>query len=226
MKLKVIKATDRNSAMTVSDDLFVKKVNQQLIAQAVRVYLSNQRQGTSKTQARGDVSRTSKKWYKQKGTGNARHGAKTATLFVGGAVAHGPRGVENWKRRLTKAMKNLALKNVLTAQVDNIVVTDEILKSIGKTKEAAQFLNKVGLSGQKVLLVLPKTLPLVVRSFRNISKVMITRSNMLTTWEIAMADKIIFTKEALTTLEKRLNKTVKDKKIVKKVVKKTTKQST
>lgn len=207
MQLKMIKATDQNAKLNVSDDLFVKKVNQPLIAQAIRVYLSNQRQSTSKTQTRSDVSRTSKKVYKQKGTGNARHGDKTANLFVGGGVAHGPTGNENWKRTLTANLKKKALRNVLTAQAKNIVVTDEILRSIGKTKEANQFLSKVGLADQKVLLVLPEALPLVIRSFRNIKNVFITKAKMLNVYEVAMADKILVTTKTLKVLEERLNKT-------------------
>ena len=204
MKLKLIKATDQNSTITVSDELFVKKPNKVLVAQAIRVYLSNQRQGTSKTQTRSDVTRTSKKLYKQKGTGGARHGAKTANLFVGGAVAHGPRGVENWKKSLSSKMKRLAMKNVLTLQVKNIVITDEILKSNGKTKGAKQFLTKIGLANKKVVVVLPHNLPLVIRSFRNIKGVLIVNAKRLSAYEVASADSILITTKALQMLEQRL----------------------
>lgn len=217
MKLKLIKATDQNSTVSVTDDLFVKKINQSLVAQAIRVYLSNQRQGTSKTQARGDVSRTSKKMYKQKGTGGARHGDKTATLFVGGAVAHGPRGVENWSKNLSSKMRILAMKNALTIQAKNMVVTDEILKSTGKTQEAYQFLKKVGLIDKKVLLILPTNLNLVVRSFRNINGLMIVNANRVNVYDLALANAVLLTSESLKILEQRLidKQTVKEEKSAK-----------
>lgn len=225
MKLKLIKATDQNSTITVSDELFVKKINKVLVAQAVRVYLSNQRQGTSKTQTRSDVSRTGRKMYKQKGTGGARHGDKTATLFVGGAVAHGPRGIENWKKSLLSKMKRLAMKNVLTIQAKNIVITDEILKSNGKTKEAKQFLTKVGLADKKVVLVLPNTLPLVLRSFRNIKNVLIVNAKRLNVYEVALADSILITTEAWKILEQRLTVDKKESKAAKEQAKEPVKKT-
>lgn len=221
MKLKLIKATDQNSTITVNDELFVKKPNKVLVAQAIRVYLSNQRQGTSKTQTRSDVSRTSKKMYKQKGTGGARHGDKTATLFVGGAVAHGPRGIENWKKSLSNKMKRLAMKNVLTIQVKNIIITDEILKSNGKTKEAKQFLTKVGLADKKVVIVLPDTLPLVLRSFRNIKNILLVNAKRLNVYEVALADNILITTQAWKILEQRLVVSKQAKESAKKAVGKT-----
>ncbi len=228
MQLKMIKATDQNAKLTVSDDLFVKKVNRTLLAQAIRVYLSNQRQGTSKVQTRSDVDRTSKKIYKQKGTGNARHGDRTANLFKGGAVCHGPTGNENWKRDLSATLKKVALKNVLTVQAENIIVTDEILRSIGKTKEANQFLTKVGLADQKVLLVLPESLPLVMRSFRNIENVVITNASRLNVYEVACAGKILVTTQTLKALEERLKKAqseVAEVKVVKEAKKVVAKES-
>ncbi len=219
MKLKLIKATDQNSTITVSDELFVAKLNQVLIAQSIRVYLSNQRQGTSKTQTRSDVSRTSKKLYKQKGTGGARHGAKTANLFVGGATAHGPRGVENWKKSLSSRMKRLAMRNILTLQAKNIIITDEILKSNGKTKEAKQFLTKVGLADKKVVIVLANTMPLVLRSFRNIQGILTVNAKRLSVYEVALADNILITTKAWKMLEQRLSADKETKKETKKVTK-------
>jgi len=219
MKLKVINTTGTNTNITVSDELFAKKVNEQLLAQAVRVYLANLRKSTSKTQTRSDVTRTSKKWYRQKGTGNARHGAKTATLFVGGAVAHGPRGVENWKLKLTKTLKQAALKNALKAQEENILVNDEILETNGKTKKAYQIISKLADKKEKVLVVLLDNKVEVIRSLRNLENVLITKASRLNTLEVASADKIVFTKEAIKSLEKRLVRSEKSK--TAQVVKKT-----
>src|SRR5690554_4960009 len=105
MKLTVITATSKASSIEVSDAVFGQKANPTLLAQAVRVYLSNLRQGTSKVKTRSEVSRTRAKWYRQKGTGNARHGARSAPIFVGGGVAHGPNGQQNWTKSLSRKMK-------------------------------------------------------------------------------------------------------------------------
>src|SRR5260221_12210434 len=105
MKLTVASTVGQTSTLTVSDAVFGAPVNNGVIAQAVRVYLSNQRQGTSKVKTRGEISRTKKKWFKQKGTGNARHGARTPSLFVGGGVAHGPSGIQNYTLKMPGTMK-------------------------------------------------------------------------------------------------------------------------
>jgi len=89
------------------------KIDQQLMAQAVRVYLSNQRSALAKTKTRGEVARTTAKMYKQKGTGRARHGAYSAPIFVGGGVAFGPTGGQNYRRKMSKALGKLAFASAL-----------------------------------------------------------------------------------------------------------------
>ncbi len=212
MKLRVVRTTSRDSHVTVSDELFDQK-NDQLLAQAVRVYLSNQRQGTSKTQTRSDVNRTTRKWYRQKGTGNARHGAKDATLFVGGAVAHGPTGQENWKKRLPARFKKQALIAALSAQIDNIVLNDEIDELKGKTKQAHQLLKEIAAKFDeeelnidivKFLIIVAETRPETRRALNNLANVELTTSKQLNALAVAQANKIIITQQGLEQLESRL----------------------
>lgn len=212
MKLRVIRTTSRDSHVTVSDELFGRK-NDQLLAQAVRVYLSNQRQGTSKTQTRSDVTVTTRKWYRQKGTGNARHGAKDATLFVGGAVAHGPTGEENWKRKLPAEFKKRALIAALSAQIDNIVLNDEIDELKGKTKQAYQLLKEIAAKFEdeeldvdtvKFLVVAAETRPETRRALSNLANVKLTTARQLNALTVAQANKIIITQSGLEQLESRL----------------------
>lgn len=211
MKLKVVRTSSRDSSITVSDLIFNKK-NDQLLAQAVLVYLSNKRQGTSKTQTRSEVSRTTRKWYRQKGTGNARHGARDATLFVGGAVAHGPTGTENWKKTLTKKQKKQALIAGLSAQVKNIVINDEILELSGKTKQADELLNKIiknfnedlVTDKTKILIVADKRNEKLNQATSNLSNVKILLTNQLNALMVSQADLIIMTSEAVSALEKQL----------------------
>lgn len=122
---------------------FDAEVNMNLLAQAVHVYEDRAHIGLAKTKTRSEVNRTKKKWYKQKGTGGARHGARSAHIFVGGGVAHGPQPV---KRELTLPLKmrRKSLEVVLTlkAKAKEILVIDGISK-ITKTKEAKAFISKV-----------------------------------------------------------------------------------
>jgi len=206
MKLTVASTIGQNSTMTVSDSVFGAKVNTVLIAQAIRVYLSNQRQGSSKVKTRGEINRTKKKWFKQKGTGNARHGARTPSLFVGGGVAHGPTGLQNWNMKMTPSMRANALSSALTAQVKNIVICDDLEQLDGKTSSANKLLMKMLPNAKHVLLVLPKASQMVLRSLRNLPYVYITSAQMLNTYEVAYADAIVMTKDAVKILEDRLVK--------------------
>lgn len=211
MKIKSITATNKLSTITVSDEVFGSKTNDQLLSQAIRVYLSNKRQGTSKVKTRGEVTGSRKKIWKQKGTGNARHGAKSAPIFVGGGVAHGPKGIENWDLKLSRHMKKKALIVALSLQVENIYASDNLTGMDGKTKTAATLLNELKISDKKVLIVVDDVNELVRRSFRNIKRVTVMQVSLLNALNIAYADAVIFSKDAIKSLETRLVK--KEKKV-------------
>jgi large subunit ribosomal protein L4 len=197
--------------LTVNEAIFDAPVNEQILAQAIRVYLSNQRQGTSKVKTRSNVARTKKKWFKQKGTGNARHGSRNANIFVGGGVAHGPTGLENWSKKLTQRIKHQALISALSAQQDQIAVSDGLQDLSGKTKDAAAFLNKISAENEKVLVVMTQYSDEAFRSLRNIENVLLTKVTHLNAYEVAFADKIIFTSDAVKELEARLSGSISTK---------------
>jgi large subunit ribosomal protein L4 len=175
-----------------------------LIAQAVRVYRSNLRQATGMAQTRATINRTKRKWYKQKGTGNARHGARSAPIFVGGGVAHGPKRNQHWNLTLTKQMKIKALASALSAQAGVVTVVDQIEKLSGKTKDAATLLKQLELKNEKVLVVLPELIEGTMRSLQNIENVLVVQASLLNTLEVAMADVIIMTSKSLEIIENRL----------------------
>lgn len=197
------------------------------VAQAVRVFLTNQRQGTAKVKTRSEVARTKKKWYRQKGTGGARHGARNANIFVGGGSVHGPTGLTNWTLKMSKPMKISALRTALAVQAQdgNLMLVEGLEKVGNKTKEVATILKAMELSDVKTLIILDKTLENLVRASRNISSVLCTRADRLNTFEVMNAHKVIMTPEALKILEARLAKRVKVEKEVEvkkpKAVKKT-----
>ena len=205
MKLTTYTKTGNESKtpLMVNDAVFNAEVNKNLLAQGIRIYLANQRQGTSKVKTRSAVIRTKKKWLKQKGTGNARHGSRNAPIFVGGGVAHGPTGLTNWRLKLTKRSKSQALIAALSAQKDNIVVCDGFNDLSGKTKQAVELLGKMVKQKEKVLVILTESKPEIIKSLRNLQKVVVTRAERLNIYEVALADKIIITSDAVQQLEEK-----------------------
>jgi large subunit ribosomal protein L4 len=204
MKVTSINSSDKFTTITVSDVVFGSSVNKSLLSQAIRVYLSNKRQGSSKVKSRGEVKRTKRKMYKQKGTGNARHGARSAPIFVGGGVAHGPTGLSNWSLDLSRKMKKKALISALSAQVENIIVVDTLPDTKGKTKNAAKFLNKVKALGKKVLIITDDSNQEFIRALNNIASCIVMKDDLVNALDVVSADILIMSKSALKNIEARL----------------------
>lgn len=208
MKLVSLTSTGKTGSVTASDTIFGAKVNSVLLAQAIRVYRANLRQGTSKVLNRSEVSLTKRKVYKQKGTGNARHGAKSAPIFVGGGVAHGPTGLQNYSLNLSRKMKAKALISALSAQASNIVVANAVTDLSGKTKEASELLAPVLAEATKVLIVLARRNAATERAVANIPNVIVTTAALVNAFDIAAANKIVMTADAVSSLETRLSREV------------------
>ena len=123
-------------------EIFEAKINKILMAQAVRVYLANQRKARAKTKDRSQVRGSGRKIYRQKGTGRARHADRYAPIFVGGGRAHGPQGLSPRHLKMPKKMRRLALFSALTSQLKEkkITVIDDLTKIEPKTKEMAKIL--------------------------------------------------------------------------------------
>lgn len=214
MQFTVLNTTGKSTTLEANDTVFGAKPNKALIAQAVRVFLSNQRQGTAKTKTRSEINRTKKKWFKQKGTGNARHGARTPNIFVGGGVSHGPTGHENWTLTMAKEMKKKALMSALSLQKEQIVVTTVLSDIEPKTKDAIAFLKKLAPNSKKTLIVADKVMENIERSMGNLPHVLITNVQRLNILDVVYADAIIMTKEAVKAIEDRLASKVKSVKAV------------
>lgn len=178
---------------------FVGEVNPELLAQALHVYRARKHIGTSKTKTRSEVNRTTKKWFRQKGTGRARHGARSAPIFVGGSKAHGPKGV---KRELTlpTQMRRKALVSAMTAKVKAGKVCGVTgLGEIKKTKEAAELIAKVGAESKRFLLVISEKNYDVKKFFVNISDMKIIRGGNLNAYDVYFGGKIILDEELFKT---------------------------
>lgn len=188
--------------MTLPEDIFGAKVNPSLMAQAVRVYLANQRQGNASTKTRGEVTGSTRKIYRQKGTGRARHGGIRAPIFVKGGIAHGPKP-KDYSLTMPTKMKRAALFSALTSQLQNgnVVVVAGLEKVGAKTKVMAQALQKLQ-TGKKILVVMPSHMDTVYKAGRNIKGVTLTSANQLSTYAILGTGKVMFMKDAVESLQK------------------------
>lgn len=168
-----------------------------LIAQAVRAFLANQRKALAKTKTRGEVNGSKSKIYRQKGTGRARHGDRQAPIFVGGGVAHGPAGNQNFKQSLNQKMIQKATQTVLTekAKEGKVFILEAGFK---KTKEAAAFLAKAQenfkLAGPMAFVTAEHDE--IKKVLRNLKDVEVLNANNLTVYHLAKAKAIFLTEAA------------------------------
>ena len=182
-------------------DIFETPVNVPLMHQALVRQLANARQGTHKTKSRGEVNRTKAKWYRQKGTGRARHGSRNANLFVGGGIAHGPRP-RKYAKKMPRKMRRAALRSALSvkAMEDQIVVLDVLEMEAPKTKEIVSLLGNLGLD-QRVLILLPEQNEPVERSARNLQQVKTLRASYLNVRDLLVYDHVLMPREVLQVIE-------------------------
>lgn len=196
------------SSIDLPKEIFGVSINKKLIAQAVRVYLANQRRGTVSTKTRGQVQGSSRKIYRQKGTGRARHGSIRAPIFVGGGLVFGPKP-RDFSLNLPKNMRRKALFSALSARVKDgaIKIIGGLEKIEPKTKQMAGVMNHAGILDNKktILLVLPKAekenMQNVVRAARNIKGVDITYANQLNTYSVMRHKTLVFIPDAIESIK-------------------------
>jgi len=201
-------------------EFFGQEVNDALLAQAVRVYLANQRTAFPKTKTRADVTGSGRKIYSQKGTGRARHGDRQAPIFVGGGKAHGPKGAKI-RLSLPKKMKKKALAAALSQKANKgrIKMVADIEKMTPKTKKAEELLQKINLTAQKVGVVMAKEeKEKVGRAFRNLAGVKVLLPEMLNPYLVLEKEALLFTTASLAALGGKPAKKSKEK--AKKLIKK------
>lgn len=189
--------------MSLPKEMFDAPVNKQLLAQAVRVYLANQRGGGASTKTRGEVEGSTKKIYRQKGTGRARHGAIRAPIFVGGGIVFGPKP-RDFGLKMPAKMKKAALASALTSQFvgNNIIVVDGLETLVPKTKLFADVFHKIGAT-KKILFLVPSDAKTLVVATRNLSNVDVMPAANTHPYTVLSHGKIVFTKDALKHLFKK-----------------------
>jgi len=184
---------------------FEEKENPALLSQAIHVYRERSHIGLAKTKTRSEVARTTKKWYRQKGTGGARHGARSAPIFVGGGVAHGPRPLRR-ELVLPAKMKNKALDLALSVKAkEGRVTVISGLSTLNKTSQVAKLIEKFqkkDKKGQKFTFVLNKGNSINTKIFRNLSNVSVRTFDSLNAYDVFFGGMLIFDKDVLVKKEK------------------------
>jgi len=212
MKIDVYDLTGTKvEQINLPKSIFEAKINEQLMAQAVRVYQGNQRMASAKALTRGEVNRTTKKVYRQKGTGQARHGSRKAPIYVGGGVAHGPRGNQNFSLDLPKKMKVAALKSALSllAKEKKILVIKGLTEiKQPKTKDMAKLMDKLieKSKQRRVGIVTDIQMEAAVKSLNNLKVLEVYKANELTTFNVINSHWLLLAQETVKTLENRLIK--------------------
>lgn len=195
-------------SMTLPPEIFNVALVPELVSQAVRIYLANQRLGTKSTKTRSEVAGSTRKLFKQKGTGRARHGDIKAPIFIGGGIAHGPKQ-KDFSLDFPKKMRRKALFSVLTdALKSNKIKFVKGLEELpAKTQELAEAFDNLSLGTKKhinkrTLLVLPAKSENLSRAGRNLDNLTITYANQLHTYEVMMHKAIVIAKDSVDVLVK------------------------
>jgi large subunit ribosomal protein L4 len=204
MELSVlnIKGEDTGRKVTLSEEVFGIKPNGHAMYLDVKQYLANQRQGTHKSKERGEISGSTKKLKKQKGTGGARAGSIKSPVFVGGGRVFGPRP-RDYSFKLNKKLKNLARKSALStlAQDNKVALVEGFVLDTPKTKAFNSIMANLRMGGKKTLVVTPSFNENLVLSSRNVSKVKVTTVSGLNTYDLLNADNLVLVEETINTLQ-------------------------
>ena len=209
MEVKVINISGKETGAKVqlSESVFGVKPSDHAIYLDVKQYLANQRQGTHKSKQRNEIAGSTRKLYKQKGTGGARAGSIKSPLFNGGGRVFGPQP-RDYSFKLNKKLKSLARKSALAykAQDNSVLVLEDFTFDNIKTKNYIDLVNALNLAGEKTLLVLPTQNNNIYLSSRNIQKAKVITADQLNTYDVLNATKLLLTANSLKTLEEAFAK--------------------
>jgi large subunit ribosomal protein L4 len=185
----------------LNDNIFAIEPNKAVMHQALIRQLANARQGTHSSQTRGEVTGTTAKWFRQKGTGRARHGSRKAPIFVGGGAAHGPKP-RKYTKRMPKKMRRLAMRSALSvkAAANQIVILDDLQFQAPKTRHTLEMLDNLNIDGSAVVLLAERN-ENVEKSIRNLSDVKYLRAGYLNMRDLLGFDYVIMPKASVEVIE-------------------------
>jgi large subunit ribosomal protein L4 len=209
MKIAVldIKGKETGRKVDLSDNVFAIEPNDHAIYLDVKQYLAHQRQGTHKTKERGEITGSTRKIKKQKGTGTARAGSIKSPIFRGGGRIFGPRP-KDYTQKLNKNVKRLARKSAFSIKTKEkaVMVVEDFNFEAPKTKDFVQVLKSLGLENKKSLFVLGDSNNGVYLSSRNLERSEVITSSELSTYKILNANNIVLLEGSLEAIELNLNK--------------------
>jgi len=205
MKLDKISIDGKKDSIEVLDKIFSAKVNHKLVSSVLYKTNANYKGRHAKTKQQNEVKGPTSKIYAQKGTGGARHASRKAPIFVGGGIAHGPKGELAYKKRkLNKNEKKQSVASLITEKNNNkdLLILNDFNTEIKKTKEMNSIINKLEITNS--LLILDKTSKeKIEKSARNIPNVKVTDVNHFSAYDIIKFKKVVFTESSVKELEKR-----------------------
>ena len=205
MKIEKINLDGKKDSIEVLDKIFSGKINKKLVDTILYKTNANYKKRHAKTKQKNEIIGSTSKIYAQKGTGGARHASRKAPIFVGGGVAHGPKGQSAYKKRkLNKSEKRLSISSLVSEKkkLKNLLIFSDFKDEIKKTKEMNKIINKFEIKNS--LIILDKlSKDKIYKSVRNIPSVKITDVNHFSAFDIVKFKKIVFTESAVKELEKR-----------------------
>ena len=205
MKIDKLNLDGKKSSIEVLDKIFSAKINNKLVSNVLYKTNANYKGRHAKTKQQNEVSGPTSKIYAQKGTGNARHASRKAPIFVGGGIAHGPKGQSSYKiRKLNKSEKKQSIASLITEKTQNkkLLVLSDFNNEIKKTKEMSSILKKFEILNS--LIILDKiSKNKIEKSIRNIPNIKVTDINHFSAFDIIKFNKIVFTETSVKELEKR-----------------------
>ena len=205
MKIDKLSLDGNKQSLEITDKIFTNKFNKKLISEILYKNIANFKGRKAKTKQKNEIVGSTSKIYAQKGTGNARHASRKAPIFVGGGIAHGPKGEDKYKiRKINKSEKKKSISSLITEKNNekNLIIFSDFKNEITKTKEMNKILQKFG--AQNSLIILDKTSKdKIIRSIRNIPNVKVTDVNHFSSYDVIKFKKIVFTETSVRELEKK-----------------------
>jgi large subunit ribosomal protein L4 len=205
MKIDKLNLDGKKDSIEVLDKIFSAKINKKLVDNVLYKTNANYKGRHAKTKQQNEVTGSTSKIYAQKGTGGARHASRKAPIFVGGGVAHGPKGELAYKKRkLNKSEKKLSIASLITEKnkLNNLLIFNDFGKEIKKTKEMNAIVKKFEITHS--LIILDKSSKeKVEKSMRNIPNIKVTDINHFSAFDIIKFKKVVFTESSVKELEKR-----------------------
>ena len=205
MKIDKLNIDGNKNSIEVLDKIFATKINKQIVSNVLYKTNANYKGRSAKTKQQNEIKGSTSKIYAQKGTGNARHASRKAPIFVGGGVAHGPKGRTKYKKRkLNKSEKKLSIISLITEKnkKSNLIIFDDFEKKILKTKEMNQILIKFE-AANSIMILDKKSMNNIYKSTKNIPNIKITDINHFSAFDLAKYKKVILTETTVKELEKR-----------------------